>query len=167
LYSIEKNDPVAAIMMKWHILWNQLFYLPGKKSKSLSVALGSVSGLLEEMAKLSEKELKKLIRGGETNTIELKIGPPRATEMAERLCGMANAQGWMVILVRDADYEIAGVPAFLSSLTRLLYLCLTRAKVRLVYQWAFGAMKCSVGSPSCCFAPSFFVTWQRCYCSNL
>jgi hypothetical protein len=45
------------------------------------------------MAKLSEIELKKLIRGGETNTVELKVAAPRATEMAERLCGMAKH--WM------------------------------------------------------------------------
>ena len=45
------------------------------------------------MVKLSETELKALIQGGETNTVELKVAAPRATEMAERLCGMANAQG--------------------------------------------------------------------------
>jgi predicted HTH transcriptional regulator len=44
------------------------------------------------MVKLSEVELKKLIKGGETNTVELKVAAPRAVEMAERLCGMANAQ---------------------------------------------------------------------------
>src|SRR5258708_20262605 len=63
------------------------------------------------MAKLSEIELKKLIRGGETNTVELKVAAPRATEMAERLCGMANAQGGIVIIgVKDAVHEIVGVP---------------------------------------------------------
>ena len=45
------------------------------------------------MHKRSEAELKKLIQGGETNTVELKVAAPRATEMAERLCGMANVQG--------------------------------------------------------------------------
>jgi ATP-dependent DNA helicase RecG len=45
------------------------------------------------MAKFSEEELQQIIQGGETNTIELKVAAPRATEMAERLCGMANAQG--------------------------------------------------------------------------
>jgi predicted HTH transcriptional regulator len=63
------------------------------------------------MAKLSELELKKHIRGGETNTVELKVAAPRATEMAERLCGMANAQGGIVIIgVKDAVHEIVGVP---------------------------------------------------------
>jgi predicted HTH transcriptional regulator len=51
-------------------------------------------------------ELKKLIRGGETNTVELKVAAPRAVEMAERLCGMANAQGGLVIIgVNDASHE--------------------------------------------------------------
>ncbi len=63
------------------------------------------------MVKLSEMELKKLIKGGETNTVELKVAAPRATEMAERLCGMANAQGGMIILgVKDAVHEIVGIP---------------------------------------------------------
>lgn len=53
--------------------------------------LGIEGGLEGKMAKLSETELKKLIKGGETNTVELKVAAPRATEMAERLCGLANA----------------------------------------------------------------------------
>lgn len=63
------------------------------------------------MMQLSEMELKKLIQGGETNTVELKVAAPRAVEMAERLCGMANAQGGMIILgVKDAKREIVGIP---------------------------------------------------------
>src|SRR5258707_5108732 len=63
------------------------------------------------MVRLSETELEKLIQGGETNTVELKVAAPRATEMAERLCGMANAQGGMIILgVKDAKHEIVGIP---------------------------------------------------------
>src|SRR2546429_6995639 len=62
------------------------------------------------MAKHAEAELRKLIRGGETNTVELKVAAPRATEMAERLCGMANAQGGVVIIgVKDSLHEIVGV----------------------------------------------------------
>jgi ATP-dependent DNA helicase RecG len=61
--------------------------------------------------KLSEMELKTLIRGGETNTVELKVAAPRATEMAERFCGLANAQGGVVIIgVKDSLHEIVGVP---------------------------------------------------------
>ncbi len=63
------------------------------------------------MAKLSEIELLQIIRGGETNTVELKVAAPRATEMAERLCGMANAQGGLIIIgVKDASRDIVGVP---------------------------------------------------------
>src|SRR5579859_1670793 len=63
------------------------------------------------MVKHAETELKRLIRGGETNTVELKVAAPRATEMAERLCGMANAQGGAVIIgVKDSLHEIVGVP---------------------------------------------------------
>jgi len=62
------------------------------------------------MGKLSETELKRLIQGGETNTVELKVAAPRATEIAERLCGLANAQGGLVIIgVKDATHEIVGV----------------------------------------------------------
>jgi ATP-dependent DNA helicase RecG len=43
--------------------------------------------------KLSEQDLKMLIKGGETNTVELKLAAPRAVDLAERLCGMANARG--------------------------------------------------------------------------
>ena len=63
------------------------------------------------MVKLNEMELKTIIQGGETNTVELKVAAPRATEMAERFCGMANAQGGVVIIgVKDSSHEIVGVP---------------------------------------------------------
>jgi ATP-dependent DNA helicase RecG len=63
------------------------------------------------MGQLSEVELKRLIQGGETNTVELKVAAPRAVEMAERLCGMANAQGGVMIIgVKDSLHEIVGVP---------------------------------------------------------
>jgi hypothetical protein len=39
------------------------------------------------MVRLSEAELKRLIRGGEMTTVELKLAAPRPVEMAERLCG--------------------------------------------------------------------------------
>jgi len=45
------------------------------------------------MGKLSEMELKLLVKSGETNTVELKLAAPRAVDLAERLCGMANARG--------------------------------------------------------------------------
>ncbi len=62
------------------------------------------------MARMSESRLRQLIKGGETNTVELKVAAPRAVEMAERLCGMANAQGGLVIIgVEDATHKIVGV----------------------------------------------------------
>ncbi len=45
------------------------------------------------MARLSESKLRRLIQGGETTTVELKLAAPRPVELAERLCGMVNAQG--------------------------------------------------------------------------
>lgn len=63
------------------------------------------------MAKLSELELKKLVKGGETTTVELKLAAPRAVDLAERLCGMANARGGRVIIgVEDSTHKVVGVP---------------------------------------------------------
>jgi Schlafen, AlbA_2 len=50
------------------------------------------------MARLNEVALRRLIKGGETTTVEFKVAIPRPVEMAERLCGMANAQGGMIII---------------------------------------------------------------------
>ena len=50
------------------------------------------------MLKLTEQVLRKLIAGGETNSVEFKIASPRPDEMGERLCGLANAQGGFVII---------------------------------------------------------------------
>jgi predicted HTH transcriptional regulator len=62
------------------------------------------------MATLNEKALRRLIAGGETMTVELKVASPRPVEMAERLCGMANARGGVVIIgVEDAERTIVGV----------------------------------------------------------
>lgn len=70
------------------------------------------------MSKLSERELRRFIKGGETSTVELKLASPRPTEMAERLCGMANAQGGFIIIgVEDASLKIVGVPDNRIALT--------------------------------------------------
>src|SRR5438445_12170341 len=62
------------------------------------------------MVKLSEMELKRLVKGGETNTVELKLAAPRAVDLAERLCGMANARGGIVIIgVEDSTQKVVGV----------------------------------------------------------
>ncbi|OLD64042.1 MAG: hypothetical protein AUF65_00545 [Chloroflexi bacterium 13_1_20CM_50_12] len=63
------------------------------------------------MPPLSKIALRRLIELGETSTVELKVASPRPDEMAERLCGLANAQGGYVIVgVADESLEIVGVP---------------------------------------------------------
>ncbi|GAC1364463.1 MAG: ATP-binding protein [Ktedonobacteraceae bacterium] len=62
------------------------------------------------MSKLQESELKHIIAGGESTTAELKVAPPRPGELAERLCGMANGQGGLLIVgVEDNPLKIVGV----------------------------------------------------------
>jgi ATP-dependent DNA helicase RecG len=68
---------------------------------------------------LSELEIRQLIAGGETNQVELKVASPRPSEMAERLCGLANACGGVVIIgVEDTTLEIVGVPGERMALTK-------------------------------------------------
>jgi predicted HTH transcriptional regulator len=63
------------------------------------------------MARLSESKLKRLIQGSETTTVEFKVAVPRPVELAERLCGMANAQGGRIIIgVEDTKQNIVGIP---------------------------------------------------------
>ncbi|MGH2497789.1 MAG: ATP-binding protein [Ktedonobacteraceae bacterium] len=70
------------------------------------------------MSKLSERELRRLIKNGETNAVELKVASPRPTEMAERLCGMANAQGGFIIIgIEDKNLRIVGIPQNRMALT--------------------------------------------------
>ena len=79
------------------------------------------------MTTLSEEMLKQLIEGGESTTVELKRASPRPSEMAERLCGMANAQGGIVIVgVEDADLKVIGVPRDRIPLTIDVILRATR-----------------------------------------
>src|SRR5712691_10197648 len=63
------------------------------------------------IVKLRETDLKRLVKGGETNRVELKLAAPRAVDLAERLCGMANAKGGIVIIgVEDSTRKVVGVP---------------------------------------------------------
>ncbi|GCE12499.1 AlbA family DNA-binding domain-containing protein [Tengunoibacter tsumagoiensis] len=63
------------------------------------------------MADQKEEAIRQLIQYGETTTIEIKAAVPRHTEMAERMYGMANAQGGVIIIgVEDASHSIIGVP---------------------------------------------------------
>lgn len=62
------------------------------------------------MSRLKEAVLRRIIKGGETTTVEFKVSPPRPTELAERLCGMANGQGGLVVIgVEDNSLRIVGV----------------------------------------------------------
>ncbi len=71
------------------------------------------------MARLNEVALKRLMKGGETTTVEFKVATPRPVEMAERLCGMANAQGGMIIIgVEDVERKVVGVPDERMAMTK-------------------------------------------------
>jgi ATP-dependent DNA helicase RecG len=62
-----------------------------------------------------------LIGGGETNRVELKVAPPRPGELAERMCGMANALGGYIIIgVEDGTLKIAGLTDTGAALDTIL-----------------------------------------------
>jgi len=65
------------------------------------------------MPVLSKQALRAHIASGESNTVEHKRAVPREGELAERLCGMANAQGGLILFgIEDGDsHEIVGIPA--------------------------------------------------------
>jgi ATP-dependent DNA helicase RecG len=69
----------------------------------------------------SESELRHLIAEGETNLVELKVAVPRPTELAERMCGMANAQGgFLIIGVEDNTLTIKGVNNIKDAIDSIL-----------------------------------------------
>lgn len=71
------------------------------------------------MPTLTETALRRAIAGGETSTVELKKAVPRPGELAERMCGMANAQGGLIIIgVEDSSLEVVGVPDARMALTQ-------------------------------------------------
>jgi hypothetical protein len=85
-----------------------------------------------KMAKLSKSALRQLLKGGETTTVELKIAAPRPIEMAERLCGVANRQGGMIIIgVEDAEHKIVGVPDERMAMTVDTILRAARQNIKL------------------------------------
>lgn len=56
------------------------------------------------------KTLEELIAGGESSQLELKIAPPRPSEIAQRLCGFANGGGgYLVLGVEDKTLKIVGL----------------------------------------------------------
>lgn len=71
------------------------------------------------MPTLTDAALRRAIADGETSTVELKKAVPRPSELAERMCGMANAQGGLIIIgVEDSSLEVVGVPDARMTLTR-------------------------------------------------
>ncbi|HEV2580184.1 MAG TPA: ATP-binding protein [Ktedonobacteraceae bacterium] len=71
------------------------------------------------MTRLNEAAMRRLIKGGETTTVEFKVATPRPVEMAERLCGMANAQGGMIIIgIEDVERKVVGVPDERMAMTK-------------------------------------------------
>ncbi|MBN9389126.1 MAG: putative DNA binding domain-containing protein [Chloroflexi bacterium] len=71
---------------------------------------------------LDIKTFRELLEGGETQTVEFKIQPPRLGEIAERLCGFANTpHGGMVIIgVKNGTWEITGVKNVSEAVDSLL-----------------------------------------------
>ena len=55
--------------------------------------------------------LRQLIAGGENETVEFKLNPPRLSELADRICGFANSiqGGKLIIGVEDNTWEIKGL----------------------------------------------------------
>ncbi|MBN9392769.1 MAG: putative DNA binding domain-containing protein [Chloroflexi bacterium] len=60
---------------------------------------------------IQPETLRALIAGGESDTVEFKLNPPRLSELADRLCGFANSTqgGWLIIGVEDKTWEIKGL----------------------------------------------------------
>lgn len=56
-------------------------------------------------------ELVQYIRQGETNTVEFKATPPRTGALAERLCGLANTRGGLLLIGVSDHGKVVGVNA--------------------------------------------------------
>lgn len=71
---------------------------------------------------LTEEELMKMLAGGETQTVEFKIKPPRPGELAERICGMANTRtgGTILFGVEDESGRVVGIKQPGDSIDQVL-----------------------------------------------
>lgn len=60
---------------------------------------------------MTEEKLRQLIACGETGTVELKVNAPRPSELAERMCGMANTRtgGTIIFGVEDSTLAPVGI----------------------------------------------------------
>jgi len=68
------------------------------------------------------ESLELLIKSGESPTLELKVAPPRSSELAERICGFANSAlgGTLIIGVVDQTFEIVGVKSISEAVDNIL-----------------------------------------------
>jgi len=70
---------------------------------------------------MNEADLQALLRAGETQNVECKVVAPRLSELAERICGFANADGGTIILgVADETWEIIGLERPQDNIDALL-----------------------------------------------
>lgn len=58
---------------------------------------------------MDESILRDRIAGGESSSVEFKIKAPRPAELAERMCGRANARGGMLLFDIADDGRIVGL----------------------------------------------------------
>lgn len=74
------------------------------------------------LEKISPEALRQLINNGETAKLEFKINPPRQTELAERICGMANSKTGGIILfgIEDNTKRLVGIDEPTSIFDELL-----------------------------------------------
>jgi len=63
------------------------------------------------MISTPEATIRQMLAGGETSTVEFKIKAPRPSELAERICGMANTRtgGTILFGVEDETGRIVGI----------------------------------------------------------
>jgi len=60
---------------------------------------------------VTEEALHQMLAGGESGTVEFKIKAPRPSELAERICGMANTRtgGTIIFGVEDETGRVVGI----------------------------------------------------------
>lgn len=65
--------------------------------------------------------LEALLADGETQLVECKVAPPRLAELAQRICGFANALGgFLIIGIEDRTWDIVGVKRPQEAIDALL-----------------------------------------------
>jgi len=68
-------------------------------------------------------DIESILKEGESDMVEFKIAPPRANEMADRICGFANSTsgGYLIIGVQDKSWEVVGVKNVSDTIDQILY----------------------------------------------